>query len=92
MHSTTYRLDEELDPVALGARSGLLWAREGFALAGIGQAAIIPFGPGSAPTATAALAGFAGTDEVEVPGTGPVAFAALPFDRDLVDRSTVDGG
>ena len=89
MHSTTKRLDDDLDPVALGARSGLLWARDGFALAGIGEAVSIPFGPGSATAATNTLAGLHGDDEVEVPGSGPVAFASLPFDRDLVDRLIV---
>ncbi len=89
MHSTTYRLDADIDLISLGARSGLLWARDGFALAGIGEARSIPLGPGDAASATASLAGLAGHDEVRVPGTGPVAFAALPFDRELADRLIV---
>ncbi len=89
MHSRTFRLDADLDPVALGARSGLLWAREGFALAGIGRTAVIPFGPGSAEAATVALAGLTGEDDVNTAGTGAVAFAALPFDRQLTDRLIV---
>ena len=89
MASTTYRLDADIDPVALGARSGLLWAREGFALAGIGEAESITFGPGRAAEASARLAELTGEDHVNVPGTGAVAFAALPFDRDLTDRLIV---
>ena len=89
MHSTTYRLDADIDPFALGARSGLLWARERFALAGIGQATVIPFGPDAAEAATATLANLTGEDEVETAGTGAVAFAALPFDRELTDRLIV---
>ncbi len=89
MASTTYRLDADIDPVALGARSGLLWAREGFALAGVGQAETILFGPGRAAEASERLATLTGRDDVEVPGTGAVAFAALPFDRELTDRLIV---
>lgn len=89
MASTTFRLDADIDPVALGARSGLLWAREGFALAGIGEAESIPFGPGRAAEASARLAALTGVDDVDVPGTGAVAFAALPFDRELTDRLIV---
>ena len=89
MASTTYRLDADIDPIALGARSGLLWAREGFALAGIGEAESIPFGPGSADQASARLATLTGRDDVAVPGTGAVAFAALPFDWELTDRLIV---
>lgn len=89
MASTTYRLDADIDPVALGARSGLLWAREGFALAGIGEFESIPFGPGGAVDANARLASLTGRDDVAVPGTGAVAFAALPFDHELADRLIV---
>ena len=89
MASTTYRLDADIDPIALGARSGLLWAREGFALAGVGEAEIIPYGPGSAVEASERLAALTGQDDVSVPGTGAVAFTALPFDRELQDRLIV---
>lgn len=89
MHSTTHRLDADIDPVALGARSGLLWSRDGFALAGVGPTTTIEFGPRSVSSATTALASLAGPDEVKAPGTGPVAFAALPFDRELTDRLLV---
>lgn len=89
MASTTYRLDADIDPVALGARSGLLWAREGFALAGIGEALSIPFGLADVSGAASQLASLSGRDDVDVPGTGAVGFAALPFDRQLADRLIV---
>jgi menaquinone-specific isochorismate synthase len=79
----TVRIDHDLDPFALGARSGLLWARHGRILAGVGEYARIPLGrPQGFEAAMAALAGLTGRDEVGRPGSGPVAFAALPFDPD----------
>ena len=84
MEATTFRLDEALDPVSIGARSGLLWSKDDFALAGIGEAMRIPVRrPGGALDAQAELAGLASTDEVGLPGTGPVGFGAFPFDREL---------
>jgi isochorismate synthase len=82
LHATTVRLRHDLDPVAIGARSGLLWSRGGFAIAGIGVAERIQLKrPTGADDAQAALAAMIGSDEVQIPGTGPVALAALPFDR-----------
>jgi isochorismate synthase len=80
--TTTVRLRHDLDPIAIGARSGLLWSRGGFAIAGIGEAARIPLArPRGAATAQAALAALVGNDELQIPGSGPVALGALPFDR-----------
>jgi menaquinone-specific isochorismate synthase len=78
----TLRLDADVDPVAVGCRSGLLWSRAGLELAGVGVAARMPLdrSPPGAARAAAALAALAGEDEVGVPGSGPLAFAALPFD------------
>lgn len=79
--SVTYRLDADVDVVALGARSGLLWTRENFAVAGIGEALRIPVArPDGGRDAQESLAVLAGPDEVEAPGTGPLAFAAFDFD------------
>ncbi len=99
--ATTVRLRHDLDPIAIGARSGLLWSRGGFAIAGIGVAARIPLTrPVGAAAAQAALAAMAGTDELQIPGSGPVALAALPFDRfvngelivpEIVVGTTADG-
>jgi len=74
--------DQNFDPLALGARTGLLWSRNGLQLAGIGEAVRIPLTrPDGAIEAQAALAAIASTNDLGWPGTGPVAFAALPFDR-----------
>ena len=87
MESTTVRLDVDIDPFEVGARSGMLWCRTAAddpvpLLAGIGEAVRIPLdrpGPAAEPQRT--LAELAGPNEVAGPGTGPVAFAAFPFDR-----------
>ncbi|MCP5030456.1 MAG: isochorismate synthase [Actinomycetia bacterium] len=87
MKSRTVRLDLDLDLVALGARSGLLWSRANAndpvpTLAGVGHAVTIPVErPGGAAEAQASLARLEGPNEVGGPGTGPVAFGAFPFDR-----------
>ena len=76
MQAFTFRLDHDIDPIAFGARSGLLWTHGGFSLAGMGEVARIdPRG-----AAQMQLAELAGRDEVLTAGTGPVAFGALPFD------------
>jgi menaquinone-specific isochorismate synthase len=76
------RSANDLDPVAIGSRSGMLYAHGEFALAGVGEFTRIAIArPGGGSDAQSALAAMAGTDEVRVPGSGPVAFAALPFDR-----------
>lgn len=82
MTSICVRLDDDIDPLILGSRSGLLWSLDGFVMAGVGVAERIPLSrPGGAATAQAALADLAGPDDVQLPGSGTVAFAALPFDR-----------
>ena len=96
MQSECVRLDRDLDPFELGARSGLLWSRDGLVLAGVGEALRIPVDrPHGGAQAQVQLAQLHGTDEVGVPGTGVVAFAALPFDRaasgELIVPSVVVG-
>jgi isochorismate synthase len=82
LRAHTIRLRHDLDPVAIGARSGLLWSRGGFAVAGIGTAIRIPLSrPNGAVHAQSQLAALTGTDELNIAGTGPLALAALPFDR-----------
>jgi menaquinone-specific isochorismate synthase len=87
MKSRTIRLDLDLDLVALGARSGLLWSRANAndpvpTLVGIGRAQTITIQrPDGAGEAQAALADLEGPNEVRGPGTGPVAFGAFDFDR-----------
>ncbi len=67
----------------IGAKSGLVWGRDGFLLAGIGTAARIRIDrPGGFATAATQLAAFQGPDEAACPGSGPVAFSAMDFDPD----------
>ncbi|MGH1490345.1 MAG: isochorismate synthase [Acidimicrobiales bacterium] len=81
--STTIRIDLDLPLLEIGARSGLLWSREGLVLAGVGRALQIPIDrPGGFGPAAASLAAMAGDSELDAAGTGPLAFAALPFDPD----------
>ena len=95
LQTVTVRLDRDVSVLELGARSGLLWSRDGFSLAGIGEAARLPLeraahGGGGFGPSSAALAALA-TDRSDGatagapagPGTGPVAFAAMAFDPDL---------
>lgn len=88
MKSTTVRLDADIDPFAVGARSGLLWSRPNAddpvpMLAGVGELWRLPIDrPNGAAETQARLEEFAGPNEVGGPGTGPVGFAAFPFDRD----------
>jgi isochorismate synthase len=83
LQAHTVRVRHDLDPAAVGARSGLLWSRGSFAVGGIGEAIRIPIArPTGAPVAQSLLADLAGSNELGgVPGTGPLALAALPFDR-----------
>ncbi len=71
----TRRLDGDVDLLAVAGSDGLLFARGGTGLAGAGEAARIP--REGAAEALAAIE--VGLDEVARPGSGPVAFAALPF-------------
>ncbi len=84
LRATTVRIDDDLDPISVGASSGLLWAQGDFAIAGIGEATRIPLSrPGGAVASQVALSALVGDDDTQRPGTGPVAFAALAFDREL---------
>jgi menaquinone-specific isochorismate synthase len=82
----TVRVDvPEPDLVAMAGEDGYLFSRNGVGFAARGQALRIdvPGGVSDAPDAVAAaLASLVVEDEVERPGTGPVALGALPFDRD----------
>ncbi|MGH1503387.1 MAG: isochorismate synthase [Acidimicrobiales bacterium] len=82
LRTRTVRVDHDLDAFAIGSRSGLLWHDGDLVLAGVGEAVRLPIErPDGAAAAQAALAALAGDDDVQRPGTGPVAFASLPFDR-----------
>ena len=75
MKATTRRLDRLPDLVDIAAGDGLLFARDGAGLAGRGVAARVPVAD-----ADAFLRGVERDDDVRRPGTGPVAFGALPFE------------
>jgi menaquinone-specific isochorismate synthase len=79
----TRRLDEEVDLLAVAGAGGVLFGRGGLGLAGRGEALRIPHRTDDDPaaTVTAAMAVIDVDDTVDRPGTGPVGFAALPFDR-----------
>jgi menaquinone-specific isochorismate synthase len=91
----TRRLDGDVDLLAVAGRDGLLCAQGGVGLAGRGEALRLPLPVGAGrlgPTAAlvaAALAAVEVDDEVGVPGTGPVAFAALPFSDDAAGSVVV---
>ena len=89
MHLRTYSLAEhpQIDPVAIGIRSGILWVGEAMQIAGVGERDRLTV---SRPEgATAAQTSLRNTDhwiddEVVGPGAGPVGFGAFPFDRELL--------
>lgn len=75
------------DGHAWRADPDVLFERDGWGFAGRGVALRV-----SATTVAAALASFEVDDEVMAPGAGPVAFAALPFDRDAAGEFVVPAG
>jgi menaquinone-specific isochorismate synthase len=72
----TRRLDGDVDLLAAAGADGVVVERERVGLAGRGVAARIPV-----EGAAEALAAVEVDDEVRLPGTGAVAFGALPFRR-----------
>ncbi len=86
MYATTTPVESSsplaaVDLVALGARSGLLWRSPDVVLAGLGSVIDLAVElSGDVTDVQAQLAAMSGSDEVDLPGTGPVAFAALHFD------------
>ena len=74
LFARTRRVDHDLDLLALAGREGVLLERARTGLAGRGVAARVPLAE-----AGAVLSGIECDDEVGVPGTGPVAFGALPY-------------
>ncbi|HEY5155926.1 MAG TPA: isochorismate synthase [Acidimicrobiales bacterium] len=80
----TRRLDAEVDLLDVAGADGVVWARRRTGLAGRGEVLRVgvPAGDPAAAAGSvhAALAAIGIDDEVGVPGTGPVAFGALPFD------------
>lgn len=89
----TQRLDSDIDLLAFAGDSGVLFERERVGLAGQGRAMEIdlpPLPPTEAGRVVSeAIAAITVHDEVGVPGSGPVAFAALPFDPTTPGRLIV---
>ncbi len=61
------------DFYTLGSMSGTLWARSGRVLAGLGPTRRLVL-------ESSGLSALSGIDDVQAPGSGPLAFCALPFD------------
>jgi isochorismate synthase len=80
----TRRIDENIDLLTVSGAHGVLVERGRTGLAGRGEALRIPWSDGTpqarARAVTRALATIESDDEVGLPGCGPVAFGALPFD------------
>ncbi len=85
LRAVTRRLDDDVDLLAVAGAHGLLFEQRGSGLAGRGEAVRLEIAGGaeratSVGAAQEALAAMAGEDDVRLPGTGAVAFGALPFD------------
>ena len=78
----TRRVDQDLDLLELAGPDGVLLERARVGLAGRGVAARVPL-----PSIEAALGAIEVDDQVGSPGTGPVAFGALPFRPDHGERA-----
>jgi menaquinone-specific isochorismate synthase len=80
----TRRLDLEVDLIDLAGETGRLWQRGRSGFAGRGSALVVPVAAGdptdAAAAAHATLASIDVDDHLGLPGTGPVALGALPFD------------
>jgi len=77
--AVTRRLDGDVDLVAAAGADGVVVERARVGLAGRGEARRVP---ADAASIAEALGAIDVDDEVGLPGCGPVAFAALPFDPD----------
>jgi menaquinone-specific isochorismate synthase len=84
MRAVTRRLDHDVDLVDVARGDGYLFVREGAGLAGRGVAARCT----TASVATL-LDSIERDDEVGRPGTGPVAFGALPFDPHAIGQLVI---
>ena len=91
----TFAHDGPIDLVANLPSGGLLWTRDGEGLVAWGEAARVEVGAGEGRFERAAreLEELFGKmrveDEVDVPGTGPLAFGSFTFDEDASDSVLV---
>jgi isochorismate synthase len=96
--ATSRRLDIDIDLAVVAGDDGVLFERERVGLAGRGEAMRLDLPPGPDAAAVAIARAFGDVDlddRVGTPGSGPVAFGALPFDpgapRQLVVPEIVVG-
>ena len=83
-----------IDPVRLAGDAGMYFANDQLTMAGTGRAAVLPLqgspaDPSAARAAVAWLAALERDDPLGMPGTGPVAFGALPFEIDAASSLVV---
>jgi len=100
LHVRARRLDAEVDPLHVAGPHGVVWESPALVLGGRGEAGRLPVdGVGALDRAASTLLGGI-TIEGDPGAPGPVAVAALPFDRDatgslvvpaLQVRATPDG-
>ncbi|MTA88109.1 MAG: hypothetical protein F2549_03705, partial [Actinobacteria bacterium] len=87
MVARTRALEIDADLVALCDDEDMLFVTNGVGIVGIGHSArvIVPRSDRSltSTTAHAALGNIEVIDEIEIPGSGVVAFGAFPFDANL---------
>jgi len=82
--ATSLALDTVADPIEVGSRTGVLWSRNGLQLAGLGEAHRIEIAGLDHAVEAARHLNAIEVDDASTatgPGTGPIAFGALPFDR-----------
>jgi menaquinone-specific isochorismate synthase len=94
LRAVTVAIDEPLDLVKEAGGRGLLWREETAGMAGTGVAARLdlPHGladPGSVRKVSEMLASIEVDDDVGLPGSGPVAIGALPFDPAVAGQLTI---
>ncbi len=83
--AVTRRIDDDPDLLDVAGPDGVVFEKGPDGLAGRGETMRIEVPdtrPESLDRVTRALGDLTADDEVDRPGSGPVAFAALPFDRD----------
>ncbi len=73
----------DTDLVSLGASTGLLWRSGALTLVGLGEVEQVSLDLTTGPEKLMGeLESRRGDDQMGVPGSGPVAFTVLPFDRE----------
>ena len=89
VRSTTVKLQDPPDPLSLlPSAGGLAWLSEALTLVGVGRCVVIDPGTGpdrfrrGAEEVASVLKGAQISDEVDLPGSGPVVFGSWTFDEE----------